>query len=312
MKAFVIAACSAMALFAASNTASADAESCRKVKLSDLSWTDLSLTNATASLLLQGLGYEPEQILLGLPVTFESLKNKDIDVFLGNWLPVQEKEFKSYIDNGEVDVITTNLTGAKFTLAVPSYVAHEGVASYDDLAKHADKFGSKIYGIEAGSNQPLLDMIAAGRHGLKDWEVVESSEAGMLTEVGKRAKDKEWIVFLAWAPHPMNINFDLTYLSGGDQEYGPNFGGATVRTLTRKGYKAECPNVTKLLENLHFDIDYENKGMNEIMTNGAEAPAAARKMIAENPGKLTEWLKDVKTFDGGNGYEAVKATLLSN
>jgi glycine betaine/proline transport system substrate-binding protein len=110
----------------------------------------------------------------------------------------------------------------------------------------------------------------------------------------------------------MNINFDLTYLSGGDQEYGPNFGGATVRTLTRKGYKAECPNVTKLLENLHFDIDYENKGMNEIMTNGAEAPAAARKMIAENPGKLTEWLKDVKTFDGGNGYEAVKATLLSN
>jgi glycine betaine/proline transport system substrate-binding protein len=312
MKAFVIAACSAMALFAASNTASADTETCRKVKLSDLSWTDLSLTNATASLLLQGLGYEPEQILLGLPVTFESLKNKDIDVFLGNWLPVQEKEFKSYIDNGEVDVITTNLTGAKFTLAVPSYVAHEGVASYDDLAKHADKFGSKIYGIEAGSNQPLLDMIAAGRHGLKDWEVVESSEAGMLTEVGKRAKDKEWIVFLAWAPHPMNINFDLTYLSGGDQEYGPNFGGATVRTLTRKGYKAECPNVTKLLENLHFDIDYENKGMNEIMTNSAEAPAAARKMIAENPGKLTEWLKDVKTFDGGNGYDAVKATLLSN
>jgi glycine betaine/proline transport system substrate-binding protein len=312
MKAFVIAACSAMALFAASNTASADAESCRKVKLSDLSWTDLSLTNATASLLLQGLGYEPEQILLGLPVTFESMKNKDIDVFLGNWLPVQEEEFKSYIDNGEVDVITTNLTGAKFTLAVPSYVAHEGVASYDDLAKHADKFGSKIYGIEAGSNQPLLDMIAAGRHGLKDWEVVESSEAGMLTEVGKRAKDKEWIVFLAWAPHPMNINFDLTYLSGGDQEYGPNFGGATVRTLTRKGYKAECPNVTKLLENLRFDIDYENKGMNEIMTNGAEAPAAARKMIAENPGKLTEWLKDVKTFDGGNGYDAVKATLLSN
>lgn len=301
-----------MALFAASNTASADAESCRKVKLSDLSWTDLSLTNATASLLLQGLGYEPEQILLGLPVTFESLKNKDIDVFLGNWLPVQEKEFKSYIDNGEVDVVTTNLTGAKFTLAVPSYVAHEGVASYDDLAKHADKFGSKIYGIEAGSNQPLLDMIAAGRHGLKDWEVVESSEAGMLTEVGKRAKDKEWIVFLAWAPHPMNINFDLTYLSGGDQEYGPNFGGATVRTLSRKGYKAECPNVTKLLENLHFDIDYENKGMNEIMTNGAEAPAAARKMIAENPGKLSEWLKDVKTFDGGNGYEAVKASLLSN
>ncbi|MET3595127.1 glycine betaine/proline transport system substrate-binding protein [Mesorhizobium shonense] len=312
MKAFALYASAALTIFMAAAPAHADPESCRKVKFSDLSWTDLSLTNATASVILTALGYEPEQTILGLPVTFESLKNKDIDVFLGNWLPVQEQEFKSYVNNGDVDVITTNLTGAKFTLAVPTYVAKAGVTSYDDLSKFSDKFNSTIYGIEAGSNQPLLDMISAGRHGLKDWNVVESSEAAMLTQVDKMTKGKEWIVFLAWAPHPMNLNFDLTYLSGGDKEYGPNFGGATVRTLTRKGYRQECPNVTKFLENLHFDIDYENVGMNEIMTNSVEPIDAARKLIKQHPDMLTAWLDGVKTFDGKDGYAAAKAAVLTN
>ncbi|TPK90231.1 choline ABC transporter substrate-binding protein [Mesorhizobium sp. B2-4-17] len=312
MKAFALYASAALTIFMAAAPAHADPESCRKVKFSDLSWTDLSLTNATASVILTSLGYEPEQTILGLPVTFESLKNKDIDVFLGNWLPVQEQEFKSYIDNGDVDVLTTNLTGAKFTLAVPTYVAKAGVTSYDDLSKFSDKFNSTIYGIEAGSNQPLLDIISAGRHGLKDWNVVESSEAAMLTQVDKMTKGKEWIVFLAWAPHPMNLKFDLTYLSGGDKEYGPNFGGATVRTLTRKGYRQECPNVTKFLENLHFDIDYENNGMNEIMTNSVEPVDAARKLIKQYPDKLTAWLDGVKTFDGKDGYAAVKAAVITN
>ena len=312
MKAFAIYASAALTMLAAAAPAQADPESCHKIKFSDLSWTDISLTNATASVILTALGYEPEQTILGLPVTFESLKNKDIDVFLGNWLPIQDQEFKSYMDNGDVEVLTTNLTGAKFTLAVPTYVAKAGVTSYDDLAKFSDKFKSTIYGIEAGSNQPLLDMISVGRHGLKDWNVVESSEAAMLTQVDKMTKGNEWIVFLAWEPHPMNLKFDLTYLSGGDQEYGPNYGGATVRTIARRGYGQECPNAARFLKNLRFDIDYENNGMNEIMNNGAEPADAARKLIKQYPDKLAAWLDGVKTIDGGDGYAAAKAALLAN
>jgi len=32
------------------------------------------------------------------------------------------------------------------------------------------------------------------------------------------------IVFLAWDPHPMNIQFELRYLAGGDSAFGPNYG----------------------------------------------------------------------------------------
>jgi ABC-type proline/glycine betaine transport system substrate-binding protein len=32
----------------------------------------------------------------------------------------------------------------------------------------------------------------------------------------------------------MNMRFDLKYLSGGDAAFGPNYGGATIYTVTRK------------------------------------------------------------------------------
>ena len=36
-------------------------------------------------------------------------------------------------------------------------------------------------------------------------------------------------MFLGLEPHPMNANFDLTYVSGGDEVFG-DLGGATVYT----------------------------------------------------------------------------------
>jgi glycine betaine/proline transport system substrate-binding protein len=288
----------------------ADKEECRAVRMSDLGWTDIALTNTTAELILKALGYQPTQTLLGLNVTFDALKRGDMDVFLGNWRPVQDLDYKAFFDDGSVIPVATNLEGAKYTLAVPKYVADAGVKSFDDLAAHGDKFTRTIYGIEPGSNQPLLDMIAEKRHGLdKDWQVVESSEAAMLAQVRRAVGNKDWIVFLGWQPHPMNVNMEMAYLSGGDKEFGPDFGGATVRTIVRKGYPDLCPNVTQLFKNLVFDVTYENTGMNLIMTDSKEAPVAAKEMMVKHPEKVAAWLAGVTTFDGKPGLDAVNAEL---
>ncbi|MDQ0323259.1 glycine betaine/proline transport system substrate-binding protein [Pararhizobium capsulatum DSM 1112] len=280
------------------------------MRMADLGWTDIALTNATAEILLKALGYDPNSTILGLNVTFEALKNNDMDVFQGNWRPVQDIDFKSYFDDGSVIAVGTNLEGAKYTLAVPKYVADAGVRSFDDLAAHGAKFDYKIYGIEPGSNKPIEDMLAAKAHDLSgDWELVESSEAGMLAQVKRAVEKKDWIIFLGWQPHPMNVNMELTYLSGGDTEFGPDFGGATVRTLVRNGYPEACPNVTKFFSNLKFDINYENAGMNMIMTDGVEVPVTAKKMMIEHPEKVVAWLDGVTTIDGKSGLETIKAEL---
>ena len=293
-----------------SGALAADKPECKQVRMSDLGWTDIALTNTTAELILKALGYEPQQQLLALNVTYESLKNRQLDVFLGNWRPVQDLDYKAYFDDGSVIPVATNLTGAKYTLAVPKYVADAGLKSFNDLQKFADKLGRKIYGIEPGSNKPLLDMVEQKTHGLDaEWEVVESSEAAMLQQVKRAVQANEFIVFLGWQPHPMNVNMEMEYLADGDVEFGPDFGGATVRTIVRNGYPDDCPNVTKFLSNLVFDVTYENTGMNLIMGDGMEIPAAATKMMQDHPERLDAWLKDVTTIDGKPGLDVVKAEL---
>ncbi|MFN2411423.1 MAG: glycine betaine ABC transporter substrate-binding protein, partial [Halomonas sp.] len=84
---------------------------------------------------------------------------------------------------------------------------------------------------------------------LGDWELVDSSEAGMLAELSARVPREKWMVFLGWEPHPMNTNFDMAYLEGAGDYFGPDLGGATVYTNTRRGYVQECANVGALLEN---------------------------------------------------------------
>ncbi|MDR6289480.1 choline ABC transporter choline binding protein [Inquilinus ginsengisoli] len=180
---------------------------------------------------------------------------------------------------------------------------------FDDLARFADKFDRKIYGIEPGSNQPLLDMVAAGRHGLKGWEIVESSEQGMLAQLQRAIARDQWIVFLGWQPHPMNLNFKIAYLTGGDAEYGPDFGGSTVRTIARPGYAAACPNLARFFANLAFDIDAENAGMKLMLDDGQDAPTAAAALIKAHPEKLAAWLDGVTTRDGRPALAVVQAAL---
>src|SRR5690606_41487188 len=107
-----------------------------------------------------------------------------------------------------------------------------------------------------------MDMIESDACGIGDCSLAESSEQGMLWQVDRASRRDEPIVFLGWEPHPMNANFDLSYLSGGDDHFGPDFGGATVYTNVRAGYVAECPNVGKFLENLNFTLDRKSTRLN--------------------------------------------------
>ena len=191
---------------------------------------------------------------------------------------------------------------------MPKYVADAGVKDFADLAKHKDKFGGKFFGIEPGNdgNRLIQDMSDKNAFGLKGWEVVESSEQGMLSQVGRAARTKDWIVFLGWAPHPMNASFELTYLSGGDDYFGPNYGGADVYTQTRAGLAKDCPNLGKLLANLKYTLDMENQIMGSILNDGMAPEKAALKYLKSNPGMVNGWIKGVSTFDGGDAMAAVK------
>lgn len=295
--------------FAASLAHAVEPQTCRQVRMAEPGWNDLAFTTGVASVLLEGLGYEAKSDVLGVEVIYASLKNKDLDAFLGYWDPAMEVYYAAYRDDGTVETLRQNLEGAKYTFAVPQYVHDAGVRNFADLAKHAEKFDRKMYGIEPGSNTIMEQIIKEDRFGLGDWELVESSEQGMLTQVKKAVLKQQWILFQGWAPHPMNAEIPMAYLAGGDEWYGPNYGGATVHTQVRKGYAAECANVGRLLNNLAFTLELENEGMGYLVNDGTSPRDAARKAITAHPDLLAPWLADVATFDGKDGLDAVKDSL---
>lgn len=286
-------------------------KTCQTVRFSDVGWTDITSTTALTSLVLEALGYKTKVNILSVPVTFVSLKNKDIDVFLGLWMPSMAGDEKPYRDDGSVTRVRANLQGAKYTFAVPKYVHDAGVKDFADIANFKEKFDGKIYGIEPGNdgNRLIQSMIDKNGFGLNGWKLVESSEQGMLSQVRRAVRKKEWVVFLGWKPHPMNANFDLAYLSGGDDYFGPNFGGATVHTNVRKGFEDECPNVGRLLKNLEFTLAMENQVMGMILDDGMQPEKAAFKWLKAHPEVLDKWLMGVTTIDGKNGLAAVKVAL---
>ena len=289
----------------------ADAASCATVRMSDPGWTDITSTNALLGTVLDVLGYTQKIDTLSVPITYQSLKNQQIDAFLGSWQPAQASMLDPLKAAGEVEVLARNLSGIRFTLAVPTPVAEAGVRSVDDLAGHAEQFKSRIYGIDPGAaaNNNIMKMIQAGGHGLGGWELIESSEQAMLAQVDRASRRKEWIVFLAWEPHPMNTKFPLTYLSGAEEVFGPNYGASDVYTLARKGFAETCPNLALLLKQTSFTVAMENEVMGAILDEGRDPKDAAAAWLKAHPGTVEPWLAGVTKLDGGDGLAAVKAAL---
>jgi glycine betaine/proline transport system substrate-binding protein len=284
-----------------------DGAQCRAIRLSDIGWADVTATTALFSDLAEDLGYHPRLTLLSVPVTFASMKWGNIDVFLGNWMPAQAPIIEPYTRDHSIDVIGPNLSGARYTLAVPDYTYAAGLRTFQDIERFGSQLDDTIYGLEPGSpaDHIVLGMIHKNLYGLGNFHVTASSEAGMLAQVARAVHAHRPIVFLAWEPHPMNMEFHLEYLSGGDQVFGPDYGSATVFTNTRAGYSTQCPNIGRLLHNLRFTTRGETQIMYAILERHEPPRQAAAAWIRAHPIAVAAWLDGVRTFDGQPGLAAV-------
>jgi len=298
----LVSALSALVLLAFAPVAAglvAEPPSCREVHLADVGWSDVTATTTLVMVTLEDLGYAPRATLVSVPVTYESMKSERIDAFLGNWMPAQVDTRRPYIDDGSIEIIRANLTGAKFTLAVPDYLYAAGLHDFKDIHRFADRLGHRIYGIEPGNNgnRIVQGMIDRNEFLLGDFRLVDSSEQGMLAEVERSVATRSPIVFLAWEPHPMNMRFPIRYLSGGDATFGPNYGGATVWTLTRRGLAQRCPNLGRFLANVEFTTRGEDELMLSVQS-GTAVEVAARAWLGAHPDVRSAWLEGVTTYDG--------------
>jgi len=278
----------------------AEPASCKNVRLGVVNWTDVIATSAMTQVLLEGLGYQVKSTSASQQIIFAGIRDQRLDLFLGYWNPLMTQTITPFVEQKQVRVLAEpSLKDARATLAVPTYLADKGLESFADIARFKKELGGKIYGIEPGSgaNTQIKDMIAKNRFGLGDFQLVESSEAGMLSAVTRAVNRNEAIVFFGWAPHPMNVNQKMTYLTGSEDALGPNEGMATVWTVTAPDYASRCPNVDKLLTNLTFTAEDESRMMQPLLDH-KDAQQSARQWLKDHPQDQQRWLQGVTTFDG--------------
>lgn len=282
-------------------------EPCLHVRMADVGWTDVSATTALAEQILKALKYKPSILLDSLPNTFLGLKNKSFDIFLGNWMPAQALDVEPFLRSGSVIQLQQNLSGARYTLAVPDYVYAQGVRTLSDLNRYASFFNKQIYALERGNdgNRIIQSILTHNNFDLGSWDLIESHEQSMFLEVKAAIEKKQWIVFLAWSPHPMNMTLPIKYLDGGDEFFGDNFGFSSVSTLARRDFAQECTNLANFFRNLIFTVDIENKLMSLILEKNLSPEAAAQEWLRENPTKASSWVKDIRTADGGLAQHAL-------
>ena len=286
--------------------ATPEPQQCRAVRFGVVGFSDVAAVTALASEVLKPLGYAPTSLNLSVPIIFSSMQAGSVDVFLGNWMPAQAGDSKPYLANKSVEIVGPNLEKAKFTLAVPHYLYQAGLRDFASIRQFATQLNSTVYGIEPGAaaNRLVLDMIQHNTFGLGHFRLVESSEQGMLAELERAYRAHKPIVFVGWDPHPMNLRFHIDYLAGGDTVFGPDFGGATINTVTRAGLSAQCPNLGRLLHNLKFSLRGESELMEAMLDRHEQPDVAARNWLASHPEALRQWLVGVNTFDGRSAESA--------
>ncbi len=295
--------------------AGAEKKEKNEVRFVSVSWTGVTAKTDLGVKIMEALGYEADNTMVSVPIVYKALDLGEADVFLGNWMPTMETIANQYFEKGSVIKYVASMPGAKYTLAVPTFVKEAGLAHFKDIAKYADRLNNRIYGIEEGNdgNEVIQKMIDENLFGLGDFELVPSSEVAMLSQVQAFIKEGKWIVFLGWSPHYMNQIIDMDYLDGSTAEtFGPDDGTATVYTNIREGFDREMPNVAHFLKNFKFPIPMMNEIMTMLYEDEDLAPIdAALKWVKANPDIYKGWLEGVKTVDGEPALPAFEVYLRS-
>lgn len=305
---FSMALLAAIAMSTITATATAADGDAPTIRFGTPTWPGVTVKTEVAAQLVETMGYNISQTNVNPSFAYNASKTDDLDVFFGGWMPTQKSMLDPLRDKGEVKVMATNISDAVMGIAVPEYVWKAGVKTEADLNDYREKFDSTIYGIEPGTgfNQSIKESIENDRHGLGDWEMVPSSTSGMLTQAGRALDRKEWIVFLGWTPHWMNVTYDIRYLEAvGEPKIADT--RSDVLTVANPLTVENEPQLARFLEQYLVAKDDQSEWVLEYSFKDRDKEEVAADWIGANMDTIAQWLDGVKTRDGGSAVEAVRA-----
>jgi len=295
------------ALFVTTFPFLASAEDADTIKLGDSNWPGLRGKNAIAKYILENVGYDVKRVSATDPMLRRSIIDGSIDIYLGTWMPsLQESRQKN---QDKQHLVTKNMPEGKLGMAVPKYVAEQGVTSLADLQEHADKFDKKLYVGPAGwvYDGCLRDAQKNGTYNLEDWDLVSSNAAALWAQLEKAVNNKEWIVWAAWKPHWMNTVYDMVYLDDPENIFGNKY--SWVETITRQGFPEDHPQVTTFLKNFIIRSETQSQLSYEIGQNEKDVDEFAEKWVKDNIFRVSSFLALVEAPNGEPAIDVLRENI---
>ncbi|HKL75989.1 MAG TPA: glycine betaine ABC transporter substrate-binding protein [Halanaerobiales bacterium] len=277
------------------------------ITLGDSNWPGLRGKNAIVNYILENIGYKVERTSATDPMLRQGIINGDIDIYLGTWMPSLQKARTQNQDKQHL--VTKNMHNGLLGMAVPKYVAEQGVTSLEDLQEHADKFDKKLYVGPAGwvYDGKIREAQKDNIYNLEDWELVSSNPAALWTELEQAIENEEWIVWAAWQPHWMNTVYDMVYLEDPETIFGNKY--SWVETLTRKGFPEEHPQVTTFLKNFIIKSETQSLLSYQIGEKEKDADEFAKKWVKDNIYRVSTFLALVEAPNGEPAIDVLRENI---
>lgn len=245
-------------------------------------WSDsVATTNLAAAIIREKFGHPVELVAVAAGLMWQGVARGDLDAMLSAWLPVTHESYFNAAKE-KVQVAGTNFKGAKIGLIVPFYVTQQTIA---DLNAAKADYSGRIVGIDAGAGVMRKTEEAIKAYGL-ELKLLSSSGPAMAAELDRAFNAKKAIAVTGWIPHWMFAKYRLRFLEDPKNVYGAE---ERVDTVIHPALNTKAPQVVSFLKKLSWNA----KEMGSVMLdveNGAKPEAAAQKWIAQNPGRVQEWL----------------------
>lgn len=258
-----------------------------------VAWAGAEARTFVVAAVLEDAGYnvDPKQVEAG-PM-WSSVADDASSLTVCAWLPTTHEDYwKKYKD----DVTNVNegvIDKAPLALTVPKYM--KDVNSIEDLKGNSDVGDATdwtITGIDPGAGIMHSTEKAIDNYDLGKWDLQESSEAAMLSELQKKMKDEKPIVVTLWKPHWAFADMDLKMLKDPDEVYGGD--GDHIDIVANKELKDKSPGAYKILEQFTSDYDQLNELMGKIH-DGEDPEKVADQFVKDNQDLVKKWEDGVAT-----------------
>ncbi|WP_435175934.1 ABC transporter permease/substrate binding protein [Actinacidiphila sp. bgisy145] len=262
-------------------TASTNVGKGQTVKIGDFNWDESVASANLWKEVLDARGYKAQVNTYDPGAAFTGLANGNFDYLTDAWLPTTHASYMkqyagSYTDLGKWYDQTS------LEVAVPSYV--KGVTSMADLKGKSSEFGGKIIGIEPGAGEmKLLSSKVLPGYGLdKEYKLVASSTAAMLSELKRDYEQKKPVAVVLWSPHWAYSTYKLTKLSDPKGLWGAS---DSIHNIANKNSAAKLPQVSSWMKNFTMSESQLSSLEADIQAAGQGGTAdGVKKWMKDNPG----------------------------